>query len=85
MEKFISFDHSDCCDRKIVPQEKKIIVSSCLYVSIFILGRSKLANTHILGSLHRTSSIYHVENTLRSPIYHLILFYDLATTSPEVS
>ena len=29
--------------------------------------------------------VYHVANTLKSQIYHLILHYDLATTPPEVS
>ena len=42
-----------------------------LYVSVGILGRSKLANTQILGFLHRTSSSYHDANTLKSPIGHL--------------
>ena len=56
-----------------------------LYVPVGILGRSKLANTQILGFLHRTSSSYHDANTLKSPIYHIILLYDLATTPPEVS
>ena len=53
--------------------------------SVSDLGRSKHANTQILGFLHRTSSSYHDTNTLKSPIYHLILLYDLATTPPEVS
>ena len=53
---------------------------SSLYLLVFG-ARSKLAITQILGSLHRTSSmIYHVANTLKSQIYHLILHYDLANT-----
>ena len=58
-----------------------------LYVSVGILGRSKLANTQILEFLRRTSSTYHDANTLKSSIglYHIILLYDLATTPPEVS
>ena len=84
MEKFISFDYSDCCGREIVHPEKTLMVSTG-YVSVGILFRSKLANTEIFGSLHRISSSYHVTNTLKSPIYHLILLYDLATTPPEVS
>ena len=55
-----------------------------MYLLVF-LGKPKFANTKILGSLRRTSSSYHVANTLKSPIYHLILLYDLATTPPEVS
>ena len=60
--KIISFDKSDCCDCEINPTEINFMFS-IEYISVVILDRSKLANTQILGSLHRTSSIYHVANT----------------------